>query len=302
MKKKLTDIFPRRKQAQNRGVTIPNRNISGAGFSFALDKILSALTLCHADDSAATDVVVCVCGTHTNLREVTQIVRAFWSAGIQCAIVESNGPEEGQDMAKDLGAIYYVIYGSDGSLRLRSWINEKYEERLLNRDELINFIKGKLRPEISAEMSSSQIQSTTSEASTKLGRTTILSGPTLPNVDISFITLEKMTSSARRRFENVITQNMSTSLVLFNKKEAISIVAVELPSNVMRAVSGAVDPRCINNKEINTELSYVIERFPNHKRYIKDIVEEIMDIYSDKKNLPIVCLYCLKDSNYRFIL
>lgn len=262
--------------------------------------------------------MVCVTGTRPNLREVAQVLRSLYAAGIQCAVVEAKHAEEGQDMAGNLGAVYYVIYGEDGTLRLRSWINDKFEERLLYRDELIAYIKKMLRPDISNETtiisssssaSSSSIfssanftQNSTNFNDSKYSRSTILAGPTLPTVDINFMTVEKMTASTRRRYENVLTQHMSSTLLLFNKKEEITVVAVDLSPSVLRALIGAIEPGCSNSKEISNEISLVIERFPDNKRYIKDIVREVIDIYSEKKKTSILCLYCLKDSYYRFIL
>lgn len=136
-----------RKQAQNQGVTIPNRNISGAGLSFALDKILGVLSASHTDYMHRIDVVVCVSGARPNFRDVTSILRTLWSSNIQCAIVQANNIEDGQDMAKDLGATYYVISTDDGTLRVRSWINDRFEERLLNRVEIIAYVQKALRPE-----------------------------------------------------------------------------------------------------------------------------------------------------------
>lgn len=293
-----------RKQAQNRGVTIPNRNISGAGLSLALDKILN---VCHTEDTKSTDVVVCVCGNRPNFRDISQILRSLWSSGIQCAVVQANNPSDGQDMAKDLGAIYYVVYTEDGILRVRSWINEKFEERLLNRDEIIAYVKKALRPEPSIELNNLQQTSNSNDIS-KNGRSNQQKGELtlpLPAIDIIFNTVEKITASSRKRHENVLTNHMSESLLLFNKREQIAVIVVDLQPIVVRAIIGAVDPRGSSSREISNEISYVIDRFPENKRYIKDVVEEINDIYSecsDKKRTTVVCLYCLKDSYYRFIL
>lgn len=285
--------------------------ISGAGLSFALDKILTVLSVFHVQEPPSVDVIVCVTGSRPNMREVTQILRSFWVCGIQCAFIESSGPEEGQDMAKELGAIYYVVYGDDGSLRLRSWINDKFEERMLNRDELIAYVKRQLGPETNAESSSqllpysmslSDSSSTIASRTNNSNRSTILAGQSLPNVDISFITIDRMTTSARRRYENILTHQMSSSLLLFNREQEIAVVAVDLPPQVLRAVISAIEPNVTNDKEISNEISFAIDRFPNYKRYIKDIVVEVIDIYSAKKSSPIVCLYSLKDSYYRFIL
>lgn len=291
-----------RKQAQNRGVTIPSRNISGAGLSFALDKILNVLSACHAEDTKQTDVVVCVSGARPVLRDVTQILRSLWLASIQCAVVQANNPEECQDMAKDLGAIYYIVYTDDGILRVRSWINDRFEERLLNRDEIIAYIKKALKPDIPMESNLFQ-HSINSNESTKHSRSNAnLAEPSLPTVDIIFNTAEKMTASSRKRHENVLTNHMSESLLLFNKREQVAVIVVDLQPMIVRAMIGAIEPSGRNLRNTNDEITHLTERFPESKRYIKDVISEIYDLYSEKKRSPIVCLYCLKDSYYRFIL
>lgn len=269
-----------------------------------MDKILSALNTCHTEDAKTTDVVVCVCGTSFRpnfQRDVTQILRSLWSSGIQCAILQANTAEEAQDMAKELGAVYYVMYCDDGRLRVRSWINERFEERLLNRDEVVGYVQRSQRPEPSNETAYQQSVSV-NDNNRNHRSSAVLAEPTLPTLDIIFNTVEKMTASSRRRYENVLSHHMSSTLLLFNKREQIAVIAVELPPIVVRAIVAAIDPRGSNPKEINNEISFVIERFPENKRYIKDIVEVIKDIYSEEKRSPAVCLYCLKDSYYRFIL
>lgn len=292
-----------RKQAHNegQGVTVPNRNMSGAGLSFALDKIMSVLNATHTEDSRTTNVVVCVSGIRLNFRDVTQILRSLWSSGIQCAVVQANNPEDAQDMAKDLGAIYCVVYTEDGILRVRSYTNDRFEEKLMNRDEIVVYIKKSLRPE--PETTISQQTISLSEGHRYSRSSASLAEPTLPAVNITFSTIEKMTASSRKRQENILTSHMSESLFLFNKREEIAVIAVELNSAIIRALISAMDPRNnTNTKDNENEISFVIDRFPKYKRYIKLIVEEIIDIYSEKKRPPVVCLYSLKDGYYRFIL
>lgn len=101
----------------------------------------------HSDNMHKIDVVVCVSGARPNFRDVTYILRTLWSFNIQCAIVHANNIEDGQDMAKDLGATYYIISTDDGTLRVRSWLNDRFEEHRLNRTEIITYIQKALRPE-----------------------------------------------------------------------------------------------------------------------------------------------------------
>lgn len=291
----------RRKQAHNRDVTIPNRQISGAGLSFALDKVLGILSATHCDNTQRTDVVVCVLGSRPNFRDVTHIVRTLWSNQIQCAIVQSTNIEDGQDMAKDLGAIYYIISTDDGILRVRSWLNDRFEERLLNRNEIITYIQKSLRPELELNVTTQMLS--TSESNKYQRMSGSLAEPSLPTVDVIFCTVEKMTANARKRHENFLTNHISETLLIFKKSEQIAVIVADLQPIIIRAIISIIDPRgAANSKENESDLSFVIERFPNYKRSIKDVIEEINDVYSEKKRTPIVCIYSLKDSYYRFIL
>lgn len=182
---------------------------------------------------------------------------------------------------------------------MRSWINDRFEERLLNKDEIVAYVKKALRPEPEQQSITLQ-QSVSINESNKYNRN---AESTPPAVDIIFSTIEKMTSSSRKRHENFLTNHMSESLLLFNKKVQFTVIVVDLQSIIIRAIIAAIDPRGnSSSKEIDAEISYVIDRFPNYKRYIRDVVEEITDIYSEKKSEQVVCLYNLKDGYYRIIL
>lgn len=266
-----------------------------------MDKILGVLSAAYTDNVQRIDVVVCVSGTRPNFRDVTHILRTLWSNQIQCAIVQANNIEDVQDMAKELGAIYYIISTDDGILRVRSWLNGRFEERLLNRIEIISYIQKVLRPE--PELNVPSATNNTTESNKYHRNSGTLAELSLPAIDISFCTIEKMTTSARKRHENFLTSHMSESLLAFNKRENVAIIVADLQPTIIRALISCIDPRATtNSKEIDNELSFVIERFPIYKRHIKEVIEEINDIYAEKKRAPIICLYSLKDSYYRFIL
>lgn len=254
----------------------------------------------HTDYTQRTDVVVCITGARPNFRDVTHILRTLWSYNIQCAIVQANNIEDGQDMAKELGATYYIISTDDGILRVRFWLNDRFEERLLNRIEIITYIQKALRPEPESNVTQTINNTETTKHQRNSGTLAELS---LPAVNVTFCTVERMTTSTRKRHENFLTNHMSETLSVFKKCEQIAVIVADLQPIIIRAIVSVIDPRAkTNSKEIDNELSFVIDRFPNYKRFIKEVVEEINDAYSEKKPAPIVCLYSLKDSYYRFIL
>lgn len=300
---------------------VSNRPISGAGFSFAMDKMVSVLSLTPHDDLRSLDVVVCATGS--GLRDVALILRSLWAAGIRAGIVEESDTEEAQDVARTIKAPHIVILGEGGTVCVRSWNqqDEFFEKYLSSRQELPDYIQKILfeystgpagvsggandsgNAQINNQVNSALNVSGGSGGSNNVGRNTFLNcSPSLPGYQVMFCTPEKLTSNVRRRVENQLTQTMSASLMLFGKKEFVHIVVVELPAIVLRMIASTVDPRDPTFKETRDEVGIIIERFPKYKRYIHNILDEIMDILKSKKTTPIVGLYSMLDTSYKIIL
>ncbi|XP_054730561.1 eIF-2-alpha kinase GCN2 [Anastrepha obliqua] len=305
------------RQAQGFNQNAPGRVISGAGLSFSLDKLVAAMDVEYVKDCRAIDVGVCVYGTHPPFKYVTDIMRLLWTANIRCCVVESvNGSgDEAQDLAK-LGALHVILVAENGGLRVRSWERDRAQERHVTRSELVDFIH-KLRPELNnASAIDSATQATASSPGSNTGYggggglSTSASGSSIkssynlsqwPNVQVVFVMHEKLTSNLRRRYENQVTQQMSTTLSQFTKKENVVVLVVELSPTIVNAIVGAINPRDANKKETEVEINNVMERFPKFKRYINEITDEIIDYLSGDK-ASVVALYTISDSYYRVII
>ncbi|XP_064550119.1 eIF-2-alpha kinase GCN2 isoform X1 [Drosophila montana] len=309
------------KQAQSFNAALPTRGVlSGAGLSFSLDKLVAAVGMEYAKDCRAIDIGICVCGTRPPLKDVTYIMRLLWSVGIRCGIVETvgGGGDEAQELER-LGALHVILVAENGALRVRSFERDRFQERHLTRAELVEFIQKMQRSEgINGgavgggvetfsqlpNMSSSGGGSGRGENGLSLSasNSTIKNNYSqLPNVQVTFLTHDKLTANYRRRLENQVAQQMSSTLAQFIKKESFVVVVVELPPAVVNAIVGAINPRVLRRNETEPEMNFVIERFPKYKRYIFEIYEEIVDNLSDAKT-PIVALYSISDSYYRVII
>ncbi|XP_043655255.1 eIF-2-alpha kinase GCN2 [Drosophila teissieri] len=312
------------KQAQKFNPAMPARGVlSGAGLTFSLDKLVAAVGVEYAKDCRAIDVGICVCGTRPPLKDVTYIMRLLWSVGIRCGIVEAASElgDEAQDLAR-LGALHVILVAENGSLRVRSFERERFQERHLTRTELVEFIQKMLRTDGlngTAVDNFSQLSTTGSGDSRSSGGgkerergenglSTSASNATiknsysqLPNLQVTFLTHDKPTANYKRRLENQVAQQMSSTLSQFLKKETFVVLVVELPPAVVNAIVGAINPREIRKRETEPEINFVIERFSKYKRYISEINEEVMDYLSDAKT-PIVALYSISDSYYRVII
>ncbi|KAI8044028.1 hypothetical protein M5D96_000177 [Drosophila gunungcola] len=309
------------RQAQSFNPALSTRGeLSGAGLSFSLDKLVASVGVEYAKDCRAIDVGICVCGTRPPLKDVTYIMRLLWSVGIRCGIVEASSElgDEAQDLAR-LGALHVILVAENGALKVRSFERERFQERHLTRAELVEFIQKLIRTEaingaaVDNPNQLSNLSATDSNRSSggrerENGLSSSASNVSiknsysqLPNLQVTFLTHDKPTANYKRRLENQVAQQMSSTLAQFLKKETFVVVVVELPPAVVNAIVGAINPREIRKKETELEINFVIERFPKYKRYISEINDEVVDFLTDAKT-PIVALYSISDSYYRVII
>jgi len=187
--------------------------------------------------------------------------------------------DEAQDLAR-LGALHVILVAENGSLRVRSFERERFQERHLTRTELVEFIQKMLRSDglngttvdnfsqLSALGSGDNRSSGGKERergenglSTSASNATIKNNYSqLPNLQVTFLTHDKPTANYKRRLENQVAQQMSSTLSQFLKKETFVVLVVELPPAVVNAIVGAINPREIRKRETEPEINYVIER------------------------------------------
>lgn len=211
------------KKAQSFNVNIPHRGISGAGISLSLDKLVAAVGADFAEECHAIDVGVCVSGTRPPLKDVTYIMRLLWSSGIRCSVIEaSSGADETQDLTK-LGALHVILVAENGALRVRTWDRERFQERHVTRTELVDYIHKMSRtdelniaiPDYTSQTApcfgsgsrGDGIGSSTSGISTSGSSASIKNAynlSQLPNVQVVFLTHDKLTANYRRRYENQV--------------------------------------------------------------------------------------------------
>jgi len=155
-----------------------------------------------------------------------------------------------------------------------------FQERHLTRTELVEFIQKMLRSDglngttvdnfsqLSALGSGDNRSSGGKERergenglSTSASNATIKNNYSqLPNLQVTFLTHDKPTANYKRRLENQVAQQMSSTLSQFLKKETFVVLVVELPPAVVNAIVGAINPREIRKRETEPEINYVIER------------------------------------------
>ncbi|XP_055597688.1 eIF-2-alpha kinase GCN2 [Uranotaenia lowii] len=296
------------KSGVTNGLQVPKVELTGAGLSFHLDKLIHAITPCAGCEPV--EVLICITGSRPPLKEVVQILRSLWSNGIKTGIHE--GGLSFEDSAKEIGANLVVIVGEGGELRVRTWNHDRFQERHVTRPELISYILKILRPEASISEATIALQNTslTSVASTKSIPSLLnqsQSNKTGASSNLIFLTAEKINTNKRRRYENQVEHRLSPILAKFQRKETISLIMVDLPNAPLRGLIGVIDPtELVNGPDQNSastlELKALIEKYPKYKKNIKEIYDEVIDIFSESKEIPVVGVYSVVDSFCRLIL
>lgn len=245
-------------------MTIVNREMYCAGFSLALDKLVLCLSqLSDLSQYRATlDLMVYVTGNRPPLKEVTQIMKSVWAAGIKCCFLEAPNYKDDEDAwARDLGANNIVVLGEDGCIRWKTWQHDRYFEKHTTRMDILANLKRNLNADVAAitesihqTISISRNNSVTSMSNKNFE----IPGPGLPTLDVVFVMMEKPNVNKRRRLENQIEQKMGSVMQKFNKKETFAIFAVELDVRQIKSLIGCIDPNPEDQTEC--ELDALLER------------------------------------------
>uniref|UniRef100_A0A182MYS3 non-specific serine/threonine protein kinase n=1 Tax=Anopheles dirus TaxID=7168 RepID=A0A182MYS3_9DIPT len=328
------------KSGINNGLQVPKVELSGAGFSFLLDKLVNAIAPTAGYEPI--EVMICVIGSRPQLKEVAQILRPLWSNGIKTSVVETSAGAV-DDLGKEAGAKVVVLLGDGGELRVRSWDHDCFEERHVTRPDLMAYIQRTFRradvttgevfqaaqitalggPTTSSSFSYSSSFPTTASASfssMKLSSAGTSAGQqqtfnNSPPLDLVFLTSEKMNTSKKRRYEHQVEHKMSPVLSKFHRKEKVTLIMVDVPSAPLRGLVGLIDPlECglqdedddgmpVGSTTDRAELHSLCERYPKHKRQLMEIYNEIVDVFTQSKGAtPIVGLYSVIDTFCRLIL
>ncbi|GAB0096649.1 eukaryotic translation initiation factor 2-alpha kinase 4 [Sergentomyia squamirostris] len=288
----------------NHRLNVPDKNICGVGFSFSMDKLIYSLSTNPGSEFRIIDVVLCVTGSRPPLQDVTQILRSLWSMDIKSGVVEAANLEEAEQGAKDLGAAHVILLGEGGMFRVSSWDNKIFRDQQVSRPELMDYLQRIRNPPestLSDSFTPSQLNTSSGSANTKSGN--LSNSSSFANIEIFFMTIEKMTNHAKKRIENQLLQLMASTLSLFAKKERIRVYAVDLPMSALGLFVGAIDPRDYATRPADDEIPKIIERFPRLKKYITSLYDEVIDELAEpRRTYSIIGIYSIPDLGYRFIV
>lgn len=250
-----------RQSAKSSGFQIVNREMYSTGFSIAMDKLVFSLEkMSDSNAKAVVDILLFVAGLRPPEKEVTQLLRSFWRAGLRCSVVEAQNFDENDERGQLLGAHHIVLLGEAGLLRLKTWQEGRFHEKNVTRPEIIDYIKRNLTPEIVSAEPIPIAPRSNSVANLSYRNPTNHPDP-LPSIETIFNLQEKLTANKKKRLENQVEQKFSGILRKFSRRELISIFAVELTTAEIKALMSCIDPiPKESSSESQSELDLVLER------------------------------------------
>lgn len=308
-----------KKWSQKHSTNVVNRESYCAGLTLHVDRLVGSLSMFNDTNSyrSVVDLVVYVTGSRPPLKDVCHILKTLWNAGIKCYYIESQADD---DIARDLGANHIIVLGENGCLRIKSWQNDRYDERSVSRSEAIEYFKKNLATDLNSMNVEPYGVVRNNSLSNFVNETNSSSG--LPSYQIVFITNEKLNANKKKRVENQIEQKLSSVMEKFCKKMTIFIFAVELDATQIRQLLCCIDPNPKDQSQSefdalmkwfgNNEIIFIIFifqsikfhfRFPKTKHnYLQEIYDEITEKLMKNKNSIIAGIYGIQDSYCRLIL
>nr|CAH7725974.1 unnamed protein product [Callosobruchus chinensis] len=273
---------------------------SAVGISFSLDKLVQAIQKEQSDDLPKmdpVDVVVCSVGFKQMVKEKTKILRSLWLAGIKCFLIESTNIEEIQEQLIELKVSHVIILKENehGTVRVRSWERDRFQEKSFSTTELIENMHKILKNWNDVVQENSNTALLRSES--KVSSTERNDQEANVYVDYLFVTAEKLSSNARKRYENQIRSQLDG---LFKKFTGyVVVVGLSLDSTIVKWLASFLDFESEYNFQKSVE--GVIERHPRHKKYLNDICDEIYKQKTSRTD-PTLVLYSIFDYSYKVVL
>lgn len=214
------------------------RELYCAGFTIVMDKLLTCLNQSNEYHSVV-DLVVFVTGLRPPVKDVAQLMNSLWTADIKSCFIESLSPQVDDYVARNLGANHICVLGEDGCIRVKSWLNDRYQEKSVSRAEAIDYLKKNLSTDFHLVQEPNHLMRNNSISSMINIENSVAGSPAF---EIVFIANEKLNANKRKRLENQIEQKIENVLQKFTRKETFIIFAIELDAKQIRALLSCIDP------------------------------------------------------------
>ncbi|KAL6105996.1 eif2ak4 [Pungitius sinensis] len=281
---------------------------SAVGASVALDKVCAALTNMEEPPSVSCCDALVVPVGHSSMSRAINVVHKLWSTGVSADIAyDALQSQEALMEHCRLAAISCMVLVSDKEgnyVKVKSFEKDRQSEKRIPESDLVDHIIQKCRTKFFEERNIREI----SESMSQNPKGSLLnatgsseqhgSSSSTTNINVYVISPDKVSSSARRRYETQIQtrlQNLGTNLQ--NRSNDIEVLAVDLlKETLVHFLSLEFD----SEEQFNSSVKTLLNRLPK-QRYLKSICEEIHH-FKVMKKVAVVVLYSYKDDYYKILL
>ncbi|XP_026672144.1 uncharacterized protein LOC108628228 [Ceratina calcarata] len=263
----------------------------GAGISISLEKLVSAVSEMtdSLDCKYGIDVAISCIGNRNREKEMIDLLKELWNLGLRVTILDIPSLEEILEHCRENSINHVILLKSSemGSVRIQSWERDRFQEKRMGNQEIAEFFQ--------------RLESSTpilNRSESKTSATDSFSSNNPVNVNINFILSErdKLSSSSRRSLKNSMIAQMSPHFQRITHKIPIEVFAVFLEMNVIRTIISFLEID-EENQNFLKSIQVIIDKHPRHKKYIKEICEEMQEVRKEKQR-PVLILYSLNDSQY----
>uniref|UniRef100_A0A674EGW3 non-specific serine/threonine protein kinase n=1 Tax=Salmo trutta TaxID=8032 RepID=A0A674EGW3_SALTR len=266
---------------------------SAVGASLALDKVCAALASMEEPPSISSCDVLVVPVGHTSMGRAINVVQKLWTAGVSADIVYdvSQSQETMLEHCRQAGITCMALVSDKdwNYIKVKSFEKERQSEKRIPESDLVDHILFCL----SSNRETSETVSLQNTKGSLVNASGTVEHSTSSNINLLLISPEKVSSSARRRYETKVCQsitlrhgnyNLHKHPCLFDRSRYVECLIAGFALSFCRS-SLQFD----GDEQFNVSVKRLLSRLPK-QRYLKSICEEIHYNTEESKS-PFLWLY-----------
>ncbi|CAH2328065.1 eIF-2-alpha kinase GCN2 isoform X1 [Pelobates cultripes] len=274
------------------------------GVSIAIDKISAALS--SSDEYVSSCDLLVVSAGQMSVNRAIIIIQKLWTAGITAELMYdwSESQDELQEYCWLSGITYAAILSDkEGNhIKLKTFEKDRQSEKRILEADFVDHLVQKLRLKSFEERNNREVSDSVSVQNVKGSFSNSQSvfeqhSATLtPNVSV--ISPEKLSSSAKRRFETQVLSKLQMFITQFQQRNSeIEILAVDMSKE---AIQNLLSLEFGDEQTFNASVKQLMSRLPK-QRYLKQVFDEIYTIKMEKR-VPVLVLYSYRDDYYKILV
>ncbi|XP_054469210.1 eIF-2-alpha kinase GCN2 [Anoplopoma fimbria] len=280
---------------------------SAVGASVALDKVCAAMANMEEPPLVSSCDALVVPVGHSSMSKAINVVQKLWSTGVSADIAYdvSQSQETLMEHCRLAGiSCMALVSDKEGNhVKVKSFEKDRQSEKRIPESDLVDHIIQKCRTKFFEErnireISESMSQNPKGSLLNSTGSSEQHGSSSTTNINVNIISPDKVSSSAKRRYETQIQtrlQNLGTNLQ--NKSNDIEVLAVDLQKETL---VNFLSLEFESEEQYNSSVKTLLIRLPK-QRYLKSICDEIHHFKITKK-VAVVVLYSYKDDYYKILL